>query len=66
MAGTVFPHIVSAETIFFGIWKLQQIQIVTAIFQFLLDKLKFCCGNYSRTIQRQKLYEEMWYLIIKD
>jgi hypothetical protein len=32
-------------------------------FQFLPNKLIFCCGNYSReeTIQGQKLYEEIWY-----
>ena len=33
------------------------------MFQFLHDKLNFCCGNYSReeTIQGQKLYEEIRY-----
>ena len=35
----IFPHIVSA--ILFQIWKLEPIQIVAAIFQFL----NFCCGN---------------------
>ena len=60
---TVFPHTVSAETILFLIWKLQPIQIVAAIFHFLLNKLNFCCRNYSRveTIQGQKQYKEIWY-----
>ena len=42
---TVFPHILSMETIL--IWKLQEIQIVAANFNFLPDKLHFCSGNYS-------------------
>ena len=61
---TAFPHIVSAETILFWIWKLWQIKIVAAIFQFLLNKLNSSCENYSReeTIQGRKLYEERRYI----
>ena len=37
-----------------------------ANFNFLPDKLNFCCGNYLReeTIQRRKLYEEIRYFIL--
>ena len=58
-----FPYIVSAETILF-----LNLKIVPnsnschniSIF-YLLNKLNFCCGNYSRegTIQGRKLYEEI-------
>ena len=39
--------------------------MVAADFNFVPNKLKFCCGNYSReeTIQGQKLYGEIWYSI---
>ena len=62
---TAFPHIVSAETILFLIWKLQKIWIVAANFNFLHNKLNFCCGNYSReeTIQGRKLFAEIRYLV---
>ena len=35
------------------------------MFQFLLNKLNFCCRNYSRegTIQKQKLFEGIRYPI---
>ena len=33
---------------FLKIWKLQEIQIVTANFNFLPNKLNFCCGNYEK------------------
>ena len=61
VAHTIFPHIVSEETILFWIWKLKEIQIVAANFNFLPNKLNFCWGNYSReeTIQGRKLYEEI-------
>ena len=38
--------------------------MVAANFNFLPNKLNFCCGNYSReeTDQGRKLYEEIWYL----
>ena len=45
---TEFPQIVSAETILFWIWKLLKIQIVAANFNFLPNKLIFCCWNYMR------------------
>ena len=45
LADTVFPHIVSAKTILFLIWKLQQIQIHSC--RNMLRKL-FKCGNYMR------------------
>ena len=32
----------------FLIWKLNKIQIVVANFNFVPNKLNFCCGNYSR------------------
>ena len=61
---TVFPHIVSEETILF-----LNLEIVTnsnscAIFHFFLKKLNACFGNYSReeTVQGQKLYEEILWL----
>ena len=44
-------------------------QIVAANFNFLPNKLNFCCGKYSReeTIQGRKLYEEILYLkILKE
>ena len=49
---TVFPHIVSAETILFWIWKSK-------------GHNTWICGNYSReeTIQGRKLYEEIRYAI---
>ena len=39
-------------------------EIVAEIFQFLLNKPKFCCGNYSKeeTIEGQNIYEEIRYL----
>jgi hypothetical protein len=56
--------------ILFLIWKLLPIKIVNPIFNFLHNKLNFCCGNYLReetinykevltaeTIQRRKLFK---------
>ena len=56
---TVFPDIVSAETILFLIWKLQKIQIAVANFIFLPNKLNFYWGNYSRveTVWGNTVYE---------
>ena len=45
---TVFPWIVSEETILFWVFEMKKIQIVAANFNFLPNKLNFCCGNYSR------------------
>ena len=50
---TVFPQIVSVETILFLIWKLKEIQIVATNFNFQLNKLNFAAEaiqgrNYSR------------------
>ena len=59
---TVFPFIVSVETFLFWTWKFQKIQIVVANFNYLLNKLNFCCVNYVH-IQGRKLYEERQYRI---
>jgi hypothetical protein len=51
---TVFPHIVSAETIlFFWIWKSQSSQYIRPTVT--VDKLK--C---AKTVQGRKPYEEIW------
>ena len=55
---TVFPDIVSAETILFLIWKLQKIQIAVANFIFYLINWIFT----EETIQEWKLYEEIRYM----
>ena len=54
------------------LWKLfflefgngSQFKQLPQYFSFWINKLNFCCGNYSReeTIQGQKLYEEMRYV----
>ena len=43
------PEKVSAETILFWIRKFQKIQKVDKNFNFLPNKLIFCCGNYSKS-----------------
>jgi hypothetical protein len=43
------------ETILFLIWKLWETQTVVTNFNFLPNKLIFCCGNY----QGRKLYEKI-------
>ena len=52
---TVFPHIVSAETIFFN----------SILYTVTFGNSTFRCGNYSReeTIQGRKLYEEIRYVL---
>ena len=45
-SSTVFPRIVSAETILF--WNCSQFKKLPQYFNFLLEKLNFCCGNYTR------------------
>ena len=44
---TVFPPVVSVETILFWICKMQLILILAANSNFLPKKLNLCCGNYS-------------------
>ena len=43
--------------------EIVEVRIVAANFNFLPNKLNFCCANYSReeTIQGRKLYEEIRY-----
>ena len=45
-SSTLFPHI---GNLFFEFWNCSQFKKMPQYFKFFLNKLKFSCGNYSRT-----------------
>ena len=44
-----FPtYLISRKLFFFEIWNCSQFKYVPQYFLFLLNKMNFCCGHYSR------------------